>query len=343
MQWLSTLESYAPATLKLMPWLPKNGWRASLANVPELLGMTILGRELIGLTRIGADWPTLNPNDISDRKKTDTLLERVFTEGIGTIAGFGVLQAAQDVTGGLLSTLFKGLHPKQWLESIGNLPASQKQQVEQALLKTFKVDSLDKVKNPLTHLLYGTKGNLAAFQNHLDNPELFKAVEAPFKQAFKQVNRANALLLAVGMAVNVAFTGFFWQKLNDGLVREKVIPGLLNLMGYSKDEEGAEESSLGSSLKGATLAKPGGMPITLGNDSFLPADVAASFAPPGLAALSPSLLKTVDTMARPAVNRLASLNSPPLHFASFSSTQPLAVNPWLTPSSLTRPLAMGGV
>lgn len=343
MQWLSAMESYAPATLKLMPWLPKNGWRASLANVPELLGMTILGRELIGLTRIGADWPTINPNEISGRKKADTVLERVFTEGFGTVAGFAVLQAAQDVTGGVLSNVFKGLHPKQWLESVGNLPLGQKQQIEQALLKTFKVDSLDKVKNPLTHLLYGTKGNLSAFQTHLDNPELFKAVEAPFKQAFKQVNRANALLLVAGMAVNVAFTGFFWQKLNDGVVREKVIPGLLNLMGFPKDvDEATKKAEVGSSLEGASMARP----VTLSEDSFLPVNAAKTLTPTALSVLSPPLLKTVDSMsslARPTMSRLSSsLNTPSLHFASFSSPQLNAPNPWLGARSIPS-LAMGGV
>ena len=224
-----------PMTAKLIPWNPIKGFRAeAFANMPFLVQGAILSRLLIGLLRVAADAPALNPNLVPEEDKWNTFLERTFMEAFGTLGTFVALQAGQDIAAKAIESGWKGIHPNTLLEGLTHqakslkLSTNELEQIGQALQKTFHSSDLSKASNILAKKLYDTgKGELVDFERHLANQTLMNKIHLPVHMFFRKANWAGLGVLATGMVASVVFSGPIWQALNDTLVRNRLIPSIL--------------------------------------------------------------------------------------------------------------------
>lgn len=216
-------------------------WPFHPLNALFLIQSGIAMRELVGATRIVADAPIINPNNISKRDKWRTMLERFFMDALGTTGGFVVLQAAQDGFDALYSGMHAG-HPETLLH---RLPKEHQGPILEALKQTFGFKDVEKPGRLLYQTLY--KGaNLHQFtevlkkNGHADLVKLINpgSLKLPanetgklVQQFFKHHGNWGVGAVLTGVAANTLIAGILWQYLNDNWFRKKVVPKLLDKMG----------------------------------------------------------------------------------------------------------------
>jgi hypothetical protein len=218
----------------------------SSAGFVFLLKSGIATRAVIGGTRVVADAPPLNPLPIPEKDKDRTFLERIFTEGVGSLAlTYGILYLIQDLAAKVVQTVDKSLAPQTLLEACrSKLNPKQQNQLEQALVETFggKHTDLSRAHNTIYHNLYG-KGKLAKLADALGQPELLQSVGGYAKgliadeanHFYRNLNGKGVFCLMAGTAMSAWLSGGPLQAWNDGWFRNNVTEKVLTAYTHWKE------------------------------------------------------------------------------------------------------------
>lgn len=245
-----------PLTRKLNPFVANN-----LKGLAEALILTRLG---VGLVRVITDIPAFNHNPSSPREKAQNLLERIFTEGLGTVGCFLTLQTSMDLWSALSG---KGLHMNKWLSGIKNsdkLSPEDKTKITDAFRKTFHAEphqTLNGRQVIAESLLH--KGNLGSFVTNLNDKSLLSLSDTGhleygakkgagfLKQHseafFSHLNHKGVSTALFGILVSAFMSGAPVQKLNDNVIRHRLAPWLLDKIYGSEKQPSPASPSLSSS------------------------------------------------------------------------------------------------
>jgi hypothetical protein len=217
------------------------------AGFTFLLTSGILTRTVIGVTRVVADAPPLNPLPIPEKDKDRTFLERMFTEGVGSLAlTYGVLYVVQDIAAKGVQTLDKTLAPARLIDACKpHLDEDQLAQFTQAVTQAFGGEKakLNLTHNAIYHNLYG-QGKIAHLATLLKQPELLRS-EGGFAQGklaeavtpyFKNLNGKGVFCLMAGTGFSAWLSGGPLQAWNDGWFRNNVTLKVLDAYTHWKEQ-----------------------------------------------------------------------------------------------------------
>lgn len=262
-----------PITGKLNPF--------STSGLVFLLASGIATRTVIGGMRVLADAPWLNPLPLPEKDKDRTFLERIFTEGVGSLAlTYGILYLIQDVAAKVVQTIDKSLAPQTLLDACKDkLTPEQHTQLRQALSETFggaKAD-ITRPHNAIYHNLYG-KGKLAKLATALGNPDLLDSVGGYAKgliadeanHFYKNLNGKGVFCLMAGTAMSAWLSGGPLQAWNDGWFRNNVTEKVLEAYTQWKEEHPSPpkpvaQPSVVSAVPASPVARP--QPLVASNTS----------------------------------------------------------------------------
>lgn len=255
------LRDLAPFTSKMNPFDGTGN------NLKYLIATGMFSRCLVGLTRIIADAPVINPNQYSDREKTRNFFERIFIEVGGTFLGtFVALHACMDVASKGFAALDPHLAPKQLLEKVKpHLDTKSYERFTRVVTDTFAtpLHHLDKPRNVLFQAVYGN-ANLHHFRQQLQVAGLGHMVQThqghlvgktsqDIGAYFKRLNQRSALVVLAGVLGSAYISGAPIQWMNDHWLRQGLGPWLLTRL-YGKDASpSAQSASVKQPMKQDTL------------------------------------------------------------------------------------------
>jgi hypothetical protein len=196
---------------------------------PFLIKSAIITRSFVGMLRILADTPRLDPTPKPERDKIRNQLERGFIEIVGTLGGFVSLQFSQDVAAKFIELVNPRVRPAKLMDSLKRntaIDAESLNLVEKTLKEIFNRSDLKPAQNSLFDRIYG-KANLTEFAEKLNRPDLFRIVEGEgvgklakeVNQYFAHLNGMGTMVIMAGLMSGAYLSGTVLQDLNDNWFR----------------------------------------------------------------------------------------------------------------------------